>query len=91
LWRRLRSALEGLLLQIWGDGALAGASAAEAFDVRCDRSTMTQADLDNGRAIARVQFIAASPIERITVVFAMDEGSQVSVVPGAPLDLEAIA
>ena len=91
LWRRLRSALEGLLLQLWGDGALAGASATEAFDVRCDRSTMTQADLDNGRAIARVQFIAASPIERITVVFAMDEGSQVSVVSAAALDLEAIA
>jgi phage tail sheath protein FI len=59
-------------------GALGGASPAEAFQVRCDRSTMTQNDIDNGRVIARVEFVAASPIERITVVLAMDEGGQVS-------------
>ena len=78
LWRRLRSALEALLHGLWGVGALAGASSKDAFEVRCDRSTMTQADLDAGRAIARVQFTAASPVERITVVLAMDEGGQVT-------------
>jgi hypothetical protein len=78
VWRRLREGLEELLLGLWGQGALTGASAAEAFQVRCDRSTMTQADLDAGRVIARVEFTAASPIERITVVFAMDEGGHVT-------------
>ena len=78
LWTRLRENLGDLLAGLWTDGALDGASADEAFDVRCDRSTMTQADLDAGRVICRVSFTAASPIVHITVVFAMDEGGQVS-------------
>ncbi len=80
LWRHLGSSLEEVLLGLWGEGALAGASAADAFEVRCDRSTMTQADIDGGRVIARVEFNAASPVERITVVFSMDEGGQVTLV-----------
>ena len=42
---------------------------------------MTQSDLDAGRVIAQVEFNAASPIDRITVVLAMDEGGQVTLVP----------
>lgn len=81
LWRRLRAALEELLLGLWGEGALTGAFSSEAFEVRCDRSTTTQADLDAGRVIARVQFNAANPIEQITVAFAMDEGGHVTLIP----------
>lgn len=81
LWRRLRSGLESLLLRLWSDGALSGATATDAFDVRCDRSTMTQADLDAGRLIARIEFSPANTLDRIVVVFAMDEGGQVSLAP----------
>lgn len=84
VWGRVRAALEELLQGLWGDGALNGAYASEAFDVRCDRSTMTQSDLDAGRIIIRVQFNAASPIEQIAVVFAMDEGGQVTLVTRQP-------
>ena len=35
----------------WKSGALLGTTQQEAFFVRCDRSTMTQNDLDNGRLI----------------------------------------
>jgi hypothetical protein len=80
LWSKLREALTRLLLSLWEEGALRGATPAEAFYVRCDRSTMTQNDIDNGRVIAQVQFDAAFPIERITVVLAMDEGGQVSLI-----------
>ena len=48
LWARLRDNLADLLAGLWAEGALDGASSAEACDVRCDRSTMTQADLDAG-------------------------------------------
>ena len=34
--------------------ALDGATPADAFSVRCDRSTMTQNDLDNGRLVAEI-------------------------------------
>jgi len=83
IWTRLRAALEELLRGLWGDGALTGAYAAEAFEVRCDRSTMTQSDLDSGRVIARVVFNAASPIEQITIVFALDEGGRITQVERA--------
>lgn len=84
LWRRLRENLTGLLAGLWADGALGGDSPEDAYEVRCDRSTMTQADLDAGRVLCRVSFTAASPIVHLTVVFAMDEGGQLSLV-SAPI------
>lgn len=78
LWRRLRESLESVLASLWADGALLGESAKDAFEVRCDRSTMTQADLDAGRLIARIAFTASRPIEHITVVLAMNDAGQVT-------------
>ncbi|HSN04161.1 MAG TPA: hypothetical protein VLS44_04215 [Nitrospira sp.] len=79
LWGRIRESLQRLLVGLFQDGALRGATPAEAFQVRCDRSTMSQNDLDAGRVIVSVQFQAALPIERITVVLGLHEGGQVSV------------
>jgi hypothetical protein len=78
LWAELKEGLNALLSGLLEAGALRGETPSEAFDVRCDRSTMTQNDIDSGRVIAIVQFDAAVPIERITVALAMDEGGQVS-------------
>jgi phage tail sheath protein FI len=78
LWARLREGISVFLTDLWRDGALDGATAAEAFTVRCDRATMTQRDLDAGRAIVTVEFAAASPITEITIVLGLDEGGQVS-------------
>jgi len=68
LWTQVRSGIESLLLGFWNEGAFAGASAGEAFNVRCDRSTMTQADLDAGRLIVEISVRPAVSIEQITVV-----------------------
>jgi hypothetical protein len=78
LWRKLTAALNDVLLKLWGEGALAGAKSSDAFEVRCDRSTMTQNDLDNGRTVVRIQFTSATSIGQITVLFAMDNGGQAS-------------
>jgi len=67
-WARLRRAIEDLLAGFWQAGAFAGATAGEAFAVRCDRSTMTQADLDAGRMVVEITVQPAAAIERITVV-----------------------
>jgi phage tail sheath protein FI len=85
LWRRLRESMEDLLAGLWAEGALAGEFAAEAFEVRCDRSTITQSDLDAGRVLCRISFTAASPIVHVTVVLAMDEGGHVSLASRQPL------
>jgi phage tail sheath protein FI len=48
LWANVRETVSAFLYNEWVSGALLGATQQEAFFVRCDRSTMTQADLDNG-------------------------------------------
>jgi len=88
LWGRLRRTMDQLLSGLWADGALYGATPAEAFEVRCDRSTMTQADIDAGRAIVRIAFLAAEPIMRIVVSLTMNEAGQLSVSSEETGDLE---
>jgi hypothetical protein len=72
LWGRVQRFLQNLLTRLWSLNALSGATVQEAFSVRCDRTTMTQNDLDNGRLIALVTFTAAATIETITVKLAME-------------------
>jgi hypothetical protein len=78
LWGRVQRFLQNLLTRLWTLNALSGASVQDAFTVRCDRTTMTQNDLDNGRLIAEITFTAAATIETINVKLAM-ETSGVSV------------
>jgi hypothetical protein len=72
LWGRVQRFLQNLMTRLWSLNALDGATASDAFSVRCDQTTMTQNDLDNGRLIAYVTFTAASTIETITVKLAME-------------------
>jgi|KBSSwiStaDraftv2_1062776.scaffolds.fasta_scaffold16625_8 hypothetical protein len=83
-WADVRGRLGELLRALFQAGALQGATAAEAFQVRCDRSTMSQTDIDDGRVIAEVEFQAAAPVERLTVVLALDEGGAVSLASPRP-------
>ena len=84
LWARLARSIEDLLTDYWREGGLRGASAAEAFDVRCDRSTMSQNDIDNGRIIAQIGVTPAAAVERMVVVLALDSG-------GAAVELREVA
>ena len=76
LWTRVRRHLEALLIAYWQEGGLGGATPDEAFEVRCDRSTMTQNDLDSGRLVARITVLPVAAIERITVVLALSAAGQ---------------
>jgi phage tail sheath protein FI len=53
-WMAVRTAITNFLRERWRDGALLGRTDDEAFFVRCDRSTMTQDDIDNGRLVCMV-------------------------------------
>ena len=63
LWTNIRSMVEDFLYVLWRDGALIGAKPEEAYFVRCDRTTMTQNDLDNGRLICLVGIAPSRPAE----------------------------
>jgi phage tail sheath protein FI len=72
LWAKVQSFLNQLMTTLWQANALDGDTISDAFSVRCDRSTMTQNDLDNGRLIALVTFNAASTIELIRITLALE-------------------
>ncbi|GGO76239.1 hypothetical protein GCM10011348_02970 [Marinobacterium nitratireducens] len=62
LWDNVRITVENFLYNEWVNGRLLG-SAKTAYFVRCDRSTMTQNDLDNGRLVCEVGVAALRPAE----------------------------
>jgi phage tail sheath protein FI len=63
LWANIRETVGNFLLVLWKDGALLGDKPSEAYFVRCDRTTMTQNDLDNGRLICLVGIAPVKPAE----------------------------
>jgi hypothetical protein len=75
LWSRVQATLRELMKRLWQGGALDGATIQDAFSVRCDQSTMTQNDIDNGRLVALVTFNAASTIELIRVTMALESSA----------------
>lgn len=63
LWENVRRTVQDFLLNEWKSGRLMGLTPEEAFFVRCDRSTMTQNDIDNGRLICLVGVAPLRPAE----------------------------
>ena len=63
LWDNVRRTIEDFLLNEWKMGALLGDKPEQAYFVRCDRSTMTQNDLDNGRLVCLIGVAVVKPAE----------------------------
>lgn len=63
LWARVRQTITQFLTTVWRDGALMGLTPEEAFFVKCDRTTMTQDDIDNGRLICIIGVAPVKPAE----------------------------
>jgi phage tail sheath protein FI len=63
LWANVRRTVEDFLLNEWMSGALLGDKPEKAYFVKCDRSTMTQNDLDNGRLICLIGVAPLRPAE----------------------------
>lgn len=63
LWARVEQTIKNFLIGIWKSGALMGTSPDEAFFVKCDRTTMTQDDINNGRLIVTIGIAPTKPAE----------------------------
>ena len=74
LWQNVRATVSDFLFREWQSGALQGARPEESYFVKCDRSTMTQDDLDHGRLVMLVGVATLRPGEfvilRISVMTA---------------------
>ena len=79
LWARVRQSVTNFLTRVWRDGALMGATPEEAFFVKCDRTTMTQDDIDNGRLIMLIGVAPVKPAEFVIIrIGQFAGGSQVA-------------
>jgi phage tail sheath protein FI len=67
LWDQIRHGISDFLLNEFQMGALLGDKPEKAYFVRCDRSTMTQNDLDNGRLVAVVGVAPLKPAEFVII------------------------
>ncbi len=76
VWADIKQSLNNLLFSLYRLGALNGKQAQDAFFVRCDRTTMSQNDIDNGRVIVRIQLSPAAAIESMDVVLTLQQSGQ---------------
>jgi uncharacterized protein len=63
LWANVRRTIAEFLLNEWHNGALLGDKPENAYFVKCDRTTMTQNDLDNGRMVCLIGVAPLYPAE----------------------------
>ena len=63
LWARVKDTIRLFLRAQHRLGALMGATEAEAFQITCDRTTMTQDDILNGRLICTIGIAPVRPAE----------------------------
>ena len=79
LWARVAQTVTQFLNRVWRDGALMGTTQDEAFFVKCDRTTMTQDDIDNGRLIMLIGVAPVKPAEFVIIRIAqVAKGSEIS-------------
>jgi hypothetical protein len=63
LWTNIRETIGSFLNNEWRSGALLGDTPAQAYFVKCDRSTMTQSNLDNGQLVCLIGVAVIKPAE----------------------------
>ena len=71
LWATVRRQVEDFLLVLWREGRLQGDHPERGYFVKCDRSTMTQDDLDNGRLVVIVGVATLRPAEFVIIRIGM--------------------
>jgi len=78
LWARVVTSVSQFLLTEFKAGRLMGTKPVEAYFVRCDRSTMTQDDIDQGRLICVIGVAPVYPAEFVIFRIGQWAGSQAS-------------
>jgi uncharacterized protein len=63
LWQRITRNVTAFLTEVWRSGALFGASAQEAFFVKCDAETNPRESRENGQVVAEVGVAIVRPAE----------------------------
>jgi len=67
LWNAVQATITDFLFNEWKNGGLLGRKPEQAYFVRCDRTTMTENDLDNGRLICLIGVAVVKPAEFVII------------------------
>ena len=71
LWMRLQIAASNFLKRVWRDGALFGATPAQAFYVKCDEETNPPEVVEAGQVVCEIGIAPVKPAE--FVVFRLSQ------------------
>jgi phage tail sheath protein FI len=71
LWAKLRASIDAFMLGLLRKGAFQGNSASEAWFVKCDATTTTQADIDNGVVNIVIGFAPLKPAEFVLITITL--------------------
>ena len=74
LWTAIRVSVEAFMLSLYRQGAFQGDSPSKAFNVICDGTTTTQADIDNGIVNIVILFAPVKPAEFVVIKIAQKAG-----------------
>lgn len=74
LWVAIRTTIENFMLSLFHQGAFQGSTPSQAFQVKCDSSTTTQTDIDNGIVNIIVAFAPLKPAEFVIIKIAQLAG-----------------
>ena len=74
LWERVKRTVGSFLVRTWRDGALFGASPAEAFFVKCDGENNTAESIDAGQLIVDIGVAPVKPAEFVIFRLAQFSG-----------------
>src|SRR5574337_529479 len=74
LWAQLRLNIGAFMMTLFRQGAFQGATPAQAFFVKCDGETTTQADIDAGVVNVLVGFAPLKPAEFVVVRISQTAG-----------------
>jgi uncharacterized protein len=74
LWAAIRTSIEGFMLSLFSQGAFQGSTPSQAFQVKCDKSTTTQTDIDLGKVNIVVAFAPLKPAEFVIIKIAQLAG-----------------
>jgi phage tail sheath protein FI len=74
LWKTLRSEVTGFLQNVYADGALMGATAEEAFFVKCDEETNPPESIDLGQVVTVIGIAPVKPAEFIIFKIGQNAG-----------------
>jgi uncharacterized protein len=74
LWERVKRTVNAFLVRTWRDGALFGATAGEAFFVKCDGENNTAETMDAGQLIVDIGVAPVKPAEFVIFRIAQFSG-----------------